>query len=76
MNVEILCSFQKFEKELEEEILYSKNAFVFSRQTSASDGSSPQVYVRLLAVDHRLERNVSPGLLESSLSKVCQSKVT
>ena len=43
---------------------------------SASDGSSPQVYVRLLAVEHRLERNISSGLLESSLSKVCQSNVT
>ena len=42
---------------------------------SASDGSIPQVYVRLLAVDHRLEREVSSGLLESSLSKVCQSNV-
>ena len=38
---------------------------------SASDGSSPQVYVQLLVVDHRLERNVSSGLLESSLSKIC-----
>ena len=36
---------------------------------SASDGSSPQVYVRLLTVDHRLERNVSSGFLESSMSK-------
>ena len=26
---------------------------------SASDGSSPQVYVRLLAVGHRLERDIS-----------------
>ena len=26
---------------------------------SASDGSSPQVYVRLLAVEHKLECNIS-----------------
>ena len=46
-------------KEFEEETLHSKNAcvrFLFiGCAISASDGSSPQVYVRLLAVGHRLE---------------------
>ena len=36
---------------------------------SASDGSSPQVYVRLPAVVHRFECNVSSDFLESSMSK-------
>ena len=41
---------------------------------SASDGSSPQVYVRLLAVDHRLECNFPRGFsnpLVESMSVEC-----
>ena len=45
--------------EFEEKTLYSKNAcarfFIIGCAISASDGSSPQVYVRLLEVGHRLE---------------------
>ena len=57
-------------KGFEENILHSKDAFAFFLDIGcATSASDPQVYVRLLAVVHRLERNVSFSFLEPSMSK-------